>query len=69
MAPQRYVARARLTKAQHLLESSNASLTVIARDCGYPSPDALRYAFSRALRVTPTEYRRRFGTRAAASPG
>jgi transcriptional regulator GlxA family with amidase domain len=61
MTPRRYVARARLNKARSLLETTDSSLAVIARRCGYRTSDAMRYAFTRELDVTPTEYRQRFG--------
>ena len=61
ITPSRYIARARLNKARSMLESTDSALAVIARSCGYPSADAMRYAFSRELDVTPTEYRQRFG--------
>ena len=61
MTPRRYIARARLNKARNLLESTGSSLGVVARKSGYPSADAMRYAFTRELDVTPSEYRQRFG--------
>lgn len=61
ISPKRYVARARLNKARNLLETTDVGLAVIARQCGYASADALRYAFRNRLDVTPTEYRQRFG--------
>ena len=61
MTPRRYIARARLNKARNMLESTDAALAVVARSCGYSSADAMRYAFSRELDVTPSEYRQRFG--------
>ena len=61
MTPQRYIARARLNKARSLLESTASPLAVVARSCGYGSADAMRYAFTRKLDVTPSEYRHRFG--------
>ena len=61
MSPQRFVAQARIHKAQSLMESTGLSLGDIARRCGYRSETAMRYAFTKALEVTPREYRRSFG--------
>jgi transcriptional regulator GlxA family with amidase domain len=61
MPVQQYIARARLNKARRLLESTASPLAAIAADCGFGSPDALRYAFTTQLNVTPSDYRRRFG--------
>lgn len=61
LSPQQYVARARINRAQSLMESTALSLSDIARRCGYPSAGAMRYAFVKALEVTPREYRRTFG--------
>jgi len=61
MPVQHYIARARLNKARRLLESTASTLAAIAADCGYGSTDALRYAFTQQLNVTPSDYRRRFG--------
>ena len=57
----KYVSRARLVKAQNLLETTNSSLAVVARQCGYSSSENMRYAFVRELDVTPSHYRQRFG--------
>jgi transcriptional regulator GlxA family with amidase domain len=65
LSPRDYVLRARLTKAQSLIESTTLSFGDIARRCGFGSADALRYTFVRALDVTPRDYRNRFGERGA----
>jgi len=59
--PRRYVTRARIAKAQGLIESTALSFSDIARRCGFPSADAMRYTFQQELEVTPRDYRRRFG--------
>jgi transcriptional regulator GlxA family with amidase domain len=61
LSPQQYVARARINRAQSLMETTALSITDIARRCGYPSAGAMRYAFVKTLDVTPREYRRTFG--------
>jgi len=57
----RCIAGARLNKARNLLDTTTAPLTVVARRSGYRTAEAMRYAFSRELDVTPGEYRQRFG--------
>lgn len=61
LSPQQYVARARINRAQSLIETTALPLGDIARRCGYPSAGAMRYAFVKTLDVTPREYRRTFG--------
>jgi transcriptional regulator GlxA family with amidase domain len=61
MTARQYLARARITKAQSLLESTNLTLAAIAQRCGFGSADNMRYAFSSELDVTPRVYRQRFG--------
>ena len=61
MPARQYLARARITKAQSLLESTNLTLAAIAKRCGFGSADNMRYAFSSEMDVTPRAYRQRFG--------
>jgi len=65
-SPSAYIQNARLTKAQSLIETTSLSFSDIARRCGFASGDALRYVFTRALEITPREYRHRFGQRGGA---
>lgn len=62
VTPGRYVAQVRLEAARGLLESSPASLPVIAQQSGFRSAETLRRTFLRELGVTPHAYRRRFQT-------
>ncbi len=57
----RYLARTRVTKAQSLLETTSLPVASIAKRCGFSSSEAMRYAFSSELDVTPSAYRARFG--------
>ena len=57
MPVKRYLTRARITKAQSLLETTSLPVATIASRCGFGSADALRYAFAALLDVTPTDYR------------
>lgn len=65
MPVQRYLSQARITKAQTLLETTSLPIATVARRCGYRSAEAMRYAFTKSLDVSPTDYRQRFGGRAA----
>ena len=61
MPVRRYLAQARILKAQSLLETTSLPIARIARHCGFRNADAMRYAFAAELEVTPSEYRQRFG--------
>ncbi len=61
LTARRYISHARIIKAQSLLETTNSTLSGIARRCGFKSADTMRYAFVSELDVTPSEYRQRFG--------
>lgn len=56
-----YLTRTRVTKAQTLLETTSLPVASVAKQCGFSSAEAMRYAFSRQLEVTPSAYRARFG--------
>lgn len=58
--PARYVEQIRVEYAKTLLETGDQPIEVVARRSGFGSPEALRRAFVRTVRVTPTAYRTRF---------
>ncbi len=60
VTPARFVEQARVEAARRLLESSAAGVDEIARRCGLGSAETLRRSFLRVLRVSPSDYRRRF---------
>jgi transcriptional regulator GlxA family with amidase domain len=60
--PARYVEQVRLEAAQAMLESGDDPLAVVARRTGFGSPESLRRAFVRHLKVTPGAFRARFHT-------
>jgi transcriptional regulator GlxA family with amidase domain len=60
--PARYVEQVRLEAAQALLETGDDSMRVVARRTGFGSPESLRRAFVRHLRVTPGAFRASFRT-------
>lgn len=56
----RWLAQERLSRACLLLETSDHSLDHISEAVGFGAPEAMRYRFRQALRISPIEYRRRF---------
>ncbi|MEU6980974.1 GlxA family transcriptional regulator [Streptomyces sp. NPDC046371] len=60
MTPSAYVESARVERARHQLESTDATLERITTLCGFGTTDTLIRAFRRRLDTTPMEYRRRF---------
>ena len=64
--PGAYVEALRVERARQELEATDAPIDVIARRCGFGTPETLRRAFRRRLRVGPAAYRARFHHRDAA---
>jgi transcriptional regulator GlxA family with amidase domain len=60
MTPAAYVETVRVERAQRELESSRASIDIIARRCGFGTPETMRRAFHRRLGLGPSDYRDRF---------
>lgn len=58
--PARYVESVRLEAARRRLEESGEPIAAIAQSCGFGTAETMRRCFLRALRVGPSEYRRRF---------
>lgn len=63
VTPARLVERVRVEAARQALESEDTAVEVVARRCGFGSPETMRRAFLRVLGVTPSEHRARFGAR------
>ncbi len=61
-SPGRFVERTRLEAARRELETSTATLDLVASRCGLGSAETLRRVFRRHLGVSPDAYRRRFRT-------
>jgi len=61
--PHRWLTHQRLLGAQRLLEVSPDSMEEVAATVGLRTAATLRLHFKRALRTTPTAYRRRFSKR------
>ncbi|WP_229262763.1 GlxA family transcriptional regulator [Duganella radicis] len=55
----------RVAHAQRLLESSDASIEVVAQEAGFGSALSLRQHFQATLRTSPSAYRRQFRDSAA----
>ncbi|MBV6655865.1 MAG: AraC family transcriptional regulator [Mameliella sp.] len=53
-----YLTRLRLEKSAHLLKHSEKTISEIAYDCGYASPEVFNRAFKSYFEVTPTLFRR-----------
>ncbi|HKQ78131.1 MAG TPA: GlxA family transcriptional regulator [Blastocatellia bacterium] len=60
MTPARFLMQIRVEAARRRLEESTQSIELIAEECGFGSPESMRSAFQRLLRVSPQEYRKRF---------
>ncbi|MFF0202205.1 GlxA family transcriptional regulator [Streptomyces sp. NPDC005017] len=58
--PLRWLHRARVHHAQHLLETTDTPVERVALDSGFGSPTAFRERFRRVVGVSPQGYRRAF---------
>ncbi len=58
LSPLKYIQKFRLTKAQHLLESSSLSVSAIAYSCGYQQPESLIKIFRQQYGISPAAYRK-----------
>lgn len=58
--PAAFVEKLRVEAARRSLEETGQSLDAIARNCGFGSADSMRRSFHRVVRVTPSDYRKRF---------
>lgn len=62
MSPQRFVEQQRISRAAELLRVTQRSIKEISRDVGYEDPFYFTQRFRRAMRLSPTEYRRTKGS-------
>ncbi|MBN9087150.1 MAG: helix-turn-helix transcriptional regulator [Reyranella sp.] len=58
IAPYQWLQFRRMQKAKQLLESSSASLSAIALECGFADQSHFTRTFSRAIGITPRKWRR-----------
>ena len=68
VTPGAYVESVRIERARVLLETTALPLEEVAARCGFGTPETLRRSFARRLRVSPSEYRRRFPGAPVAAP-
>ena len=61
MTPAQYVERLRVEAACLRLADSTQGVQRIAPQCGFHSPEVMRRTMLRVIRVTPDDYRARFG--------
>jgi len=61
VTPGRYVEQVRLETARRRLEESELSVEAVAAACGFGSAGNFRRVFTKAMAVSPLEYRRSFG--------
>ncbi|CAN7510629.1 GlxA family transcriptional regulator [Acidovorax sp. LjRoot194] len=59
--PGRYVERVRVEAASNLLSQAQASVSTVARLCGFEHPENLRRSFHKHRAVSPQAYAQRFG--------
>ena len=62
MAPLDYVHHLRLEEAKQMLESGDDSIESVAFEVGYSDASFFNRLFRRKVMMSPTQYRRRFGT-------
>jgi AraC family transcriptional activator FtrA len=60
--PHRWISHQRLLAAQHLLETTNASIDRVSEAVGMQTAATLRHHFRTQFSVSPASYRRRFTT-------
>ncbi len=59
--PAKYVERVRLEAASTLLSQQQASISTVARLCGFGHPENLRRSFHKTLAISPQAFAERFG--------
>lgn len=61
MSPLAYVHTLRLEEAKQMLESGDESIEAIANEVGYEDAGFFNRLFQRSVKLTPAQYRKRFG--------
>lgn len=62
MSPLEYVHTLRLEEAKQVLESTEAPIEAVAQEVGYQDSSFFSRLFRRKVGLTPSQYRRRFGS-------
>jgi AraC family transcriptional regulator len=57
LPPHAWLNRARLARARNLLRSTDTPIHIIARQCGFASPNQFATCFRKAMGVTPSVFR------------
>jgi transcriptional regulator GlxA family with amidase domain len=60
--PAKAVEAIRIDAARRRLEETRDRVAAIAEDCGFSDEEQMRTAFTRNLRISPREYRKRFAS-------
>lgn len=60
VSPGQWLTRQRVERVRHLLESTDRSVDLVAREAGFGTAQSMRRHPLSALGVTPTAYRRTF---------
>ncbi|MGC1328994.1 GlxA family transcriptional regulator, partial [Pseudomonas sp.] len=60
--PATWVEQARVQAARERLELGHETPKQVAAHCGFANADTLRRAFSKAMGISPAEYRKRFAS-------
>src|SRR5215831_1950103 len=63
--PHQYRSRSQIEKAKHLLILTNLSITEICMGVGFSSLGSFSALFSRRVGMSPSEFRRRYGSEPA----
>jgi transcriptional regulator GlxA family with amidase domain len=66
--PLQWLLRARVRRAQYLLENSDHTVERIAQQAGFGSPTAFRERFRRVVGTSPQAYRSAFHGRTVSEP-
>jgi transcriptional regulator GlxA family with amidase domain len=61
LTPAQWLTRARVRRAQHLLETTRLPIESIAAEAGFRSASVLREHFGSSIGISPTSYRQSFG--------
>lgn len=61
-SPIEYLNLIRIEKAKRLLKNNDKNLTDIAFDCGFSSSSYFSHCFFESVKLTPSEYRKRFSS-------
>ena len=57
-----WLVRARLARARQLLETTHLGLDDVAAEAGFGTSANLRHHLRKELKVSPSDFRRRFGS-------